>query len=129
MRATVEQVRAAIFETEKAIAGLGSYFQQPEVVLISGYPFHRHLYYDDLLLSYLKCVRAVSSLNACVVLLESGFVFEVHALCRSIDECSEDVTFFAKPPTSQLPATQRRLYGNLPLSEERDPYSALLVTG
>ena len=31
-------------------------------------------------------------------------------------------------PTSQLPATRRRLYGNLPLSEERDPFSVLLVT-
>jgi hypothetical protein len=32
-------------------------------------------------------------------------------------------------PTSRLPATRRRLYDNLQLSEERDPYSALLVTG
>jgi hypothetical protein len=32
-------------------------------------------------------------------------------------------------PTSQLPATRRRLYGNLPLSEERDPFSVPLVTG
>lgn len=97
MRATIEQVRTAILATEKAVAALGLHLQQPELVPISGLPFHRHLYYDDLLLSYLKCVRAVSSLNACLVLLESGYVFEVHALCRSIDECSEDVFFFAKP--------------------------------
>lgn len=30
-------------------------------------------------------------------------------------------------PTSQLPATRRRLYGNLPLSEERDPFSVLVA--
>ena len=29
-------------------------------------------------------------------------------------------------PTSQLPAARRRLYGNLPLSEERDPFSVPL---
>jgi hypothetical protein len=32
-------------------------------------------------------------------------------------------------PTSQLPAARTRLYGNLRLSEERDPFSVLLVTG
>jgi len=32
-------------------------------------------------------------------------------------------------PTAQLPAARRRLYGNLPLSEERDPFSVRLVTG
>jgi hypothetical protein len=32
-------------------------------------------------------------------------------------------------PTSQLPAARTRLYGNLRLSGERDPFSLLLVTG
>jgi hypothetical protein len=32
-------------------------------------------------------------------------------------------------PTSQLPAARKRLYGNLRLPGERDPFSVLFVTG
>jgi hypothetical protein len=71
--------------------------QRPAVVDIRGLPFHRHQDRDELLLTYLKCVRAVSSLNAGLLLLEAGYVFEVHTLCRCIDECSQDVWFFAEP--------------------------------
>jgi hypothetical protein len=48
-------------------------------------------------MSYLKCIRAISSLNAAAVLLRSGYVQEVGALCRCVDEFCEDVLFLATP--------------------------------
>ena len=57
---------------------------------------------------------------------------DIHDDLNSMHECSMKVVV-RQPviPTSQLPATRRRLYGNLRLSEERDPFSVLLllVTG
>lgn len=44
-------------------------------------------------MSYLKCVRSVSSLNACLVLLRHGYVQEIGVLCRCIDDNNEDVTY------------------------------------
>jgi hypothetical protein len=93
----IAQVREAVLRTERAVSALWPCVQRPALVDISGLPFHRHQDPDELLLSYLKCVRAVSSLNAGLLLLEAGYVFEVHTLCRCIDECSEDVWFFAEP--------------------------------
>jgi hypothetical protein len=89
--------REAVLQTERAISTLWPCVQRPALVDISGLLFHRHHDRDELLLSYLKCVRAVSSLNASLLLLDAGHVFEVHTLCRCIDECSEDVWFFAEP--------------------------------
>jgi hypothetical protein len=52
---------------------------------------------DDLLLSYLKLVKIASHNNASLVLIDQGYVQEVYALCRMIDEACEDIIFMATP--------------------------------
>jgi len=55
---------------------------------------------------------------------------DIHDYLNSMHKCSMRVLVrYPVIPTSQLPATRRRLYGNLRLLEERDPFSVLLVTG
>ena len=46
-------------------------------------------------MSFLKCVRSVSCLNAALALLRSGYVHEVFGLCRLVDEANDDVTFIS----------------------------------
>lgn len=43
-----------------------------------------------------KCARMVSGLNASLVLLNSGYVQELGALFRMLDEFSEDITFLCQ---------------------------------
>ncbi|MBL9029324.1 MAG: hypothetical protein JNK42_02495 [Caedimonas sp.] len=42
---------------------------------------------------FLKLVRIVSLLNACLTLIREGYCNEVIALCRSLDEESQDIHF------------------------------------
>lgn len=44
-----------------------------------------------------KLARVVSGLNACLVLLEKGFVQEIGALQRMLDEFCEDLFFLCQP--------------------------------
>lgn len=97
MATTLEQLEDYLRELEGVVRLVDRNFDRPRLVTIQGAPGFRHEQKDDLLLSYLKCIRSLSSLNACVVLLRSGFVQEVGALCRCIDEFCEDVLFLATP--------------------------------
>ena len=63
----------------------------------AGYVVFRHVKRHDLLASFLKSVRLVSLLNATLVLLRKGYVQEVYALCRFIDETSQDILFLSRP--------------------------------
>lgn len=50
---------------------------------------------SNYLASYLKLVKAISSLNACIHLMKAGFAQETHALARSIDDLGQDILFLA----------------------------------
>ena len=76
---------------------LGRNFEAPKFVKVNGRPQFRHREKNDLLMSYLKCIRATSTLNAAAVLLRYGYVQEIGALCRCVDEFCEDVLFLATP--------------------------------
>lgn len=97
MAASVEQLAEFISQFECLVHRLSRHFERPTFVEVNGHPEFRHMERNDLLLSFLKCVRAASSLNASVVLLRSGYVQEVGALCRCVDEFCEDVLFLATP--------------------------------
>lgn len=99
MPATVEQLRHVIAQIQQVVEKLESHFPKPDLMALGGKPSFRHKCesQNDLLLSQLKCIRAVSSLNACVVLLEHGYVQEIGALCRCIDDFNQDVFFLASP--------------------------------
>ena len=82
---------------DQCVQGLSSSFPLPRRVMIHGRPAFRHLETDELLLSFLKLVKIASHNNAAIVLLREGYVQEVYALCRMIDEACEDILFVATP--------------------------------
>jgi hypothetical protein len=88
-------LRHSIDEIEKAVVALQARFPPPEYVpKVSGF---RHQQLDDLLMSFLKCVRCVSLVRAAIALLEQGFYQEVGIFCRCISESVEDVLFLSVP--------------------------------
>lgn len=97
MTISLEQIAEFTSQLEGSVHRLARHFEPPRFVDVNSFPEFRHAQRDDLLLSFLKCIRAVSALNASVVLLRNGFVQEVGAQCRCIDEFCEDVFFLATP--------------------------------
>lgn len=97
MTISLAQIAEFTSQLEGSVHRLARHFEPPRFVDVNGFPEFRHAQRDDLLLSFLKCIRAVSALNASVVLLRNGFVQEVGAQCRCIDEFCEDVLFLATP--------------------------------
>ena len=96
----IERLQARVREVERHLQVLAPFFPPVQLAAVDGRPIgYRHRYDDqnELLLSYLKCIRAVSTLSACILLLEHGYVQETGALCRCIDEFCEDVWFLAVP--------------------------------
>jgi hypothetical protein len=76
---------------EQAVQALQPHFPTPALVeRAQGVPEFRHDRRDDLLMSYLKCVRCVSLMRAGTALLGWGFYQEVAVLCRCLSESFED---------------------------------------
>lgn len=82
---------------DECVQALATSFSLPHRVEINGMLAFRHAEKDDLLLSFLKLVKIASHHNAAIVLLSRGYVQEVYALCRMIDEACEDIHFMATP--------------------------------
>ena len=93
----LQYMEGSIAELEECVHALSRHFNAPVVTTRGERIVFRYAETDDLLLSMLKCVRAVSLLNAAVVLLRAGYVHEVYALCRIAEEGNQDVTFMALP--------------------------------
>lgn len=97
MSASLEQVSVFVSSLEDVTHRLSQHFDSPQFVQINGAPEFRYNQKNDLLLSFLKCIRSISSLNASVILISHGYFQEVGALCRGIDEFCEDVFYLATP--------------------------------
>lgn len=97
MPANIDQLFSYVDELGRQSQLLGRKFSRPKLVEVDGERAFRHDERDDLLMSYLKCLRGLSSLNAALALLKSGFVQEVGVLCRCVDEFCQDVLFLAEP--------------------------------
>jgi len=93
-------------ELEACVDALSRCFPPPRFGRLQNRHVFRYAEHDDVLLSMLKCVRAVTSLNAALVLLRAGYVHEVYALCRIVDEANEDVWFMAAPGGKDGEATK-----------------------
>ncbi len=105
---------------EKCVQDLSVEFEPPlPVQQGSGFAF-RHQNRNDLLASFLKSVRIASTLNAALVLFEEGYVQEVYALCRMVDEAAEDIFFLAAPTSSATPPNDRERFLNEFFQEEFD---------
>lgn len=57
----------------------------------------RHENLTESLACYLKGVKAISTLNACLVLLRQGYAQEVGALCRMVDDFCNEIFFLLMP--------------------------------
>lgn len=57
----------------------------------------RHATVTESLVCYLKGVKAVSTLQACVLLLRRGHAQEVGALCRMVDDLCNEIFFLLIP--------------------------------
>ena len=95
---SIDQLRVAIDTFTVALEELGTRAPKPQPTKAAGADVLRHPKPDGQLMAYLKCVRAASSLNAALALLENGYTFEVGTLCRCIDEGTEDILFLALAP-------------------------------
>ena len=95
-----------LLELEDALKRLGGLYDALEVFVPAIHfqgnaPFRAFRVSDDehtdSLACYLKGVKAVSTLNASLVLLRSGYTQEVGALCRMVDEACNEILFLIKP--------------------------------
>lgn len=95
-------------QTQGATEDLGRNFREPEYIKVGPLNQFRHAEKNDLLQSWLKCVRAVSTLNASVVLLNHGFFQEMGALCRGVNEFTRDVLLLSASLEDEGPSKQQR---------------------
>lgn len=106
----LEIVTKAVTGLDDHVQSLASSFDLPRRVSVNGMPMFRHFQRDDLLLSYLKLVKIASHHNAALVLIRAGYVQEVYALCRMIDEACEDINFMATPLDDGKPSSHQRRF-------------------
>ena len=57
--------------------------------------------HTESLACYLKGIKIISTLNACVVLLRQGYAQEVGALCRMVDDFCNEIFFLLQPQGDQ----------------------------
>jgi hypothetical protein len=90
-------LREAVEGLDECVTALSSSIPAP-VVVPAGDSFNfRHLERGPPLMAHLKLVKIASHHNAALVLIEHGYVHEVYALCRMIDEANEDIFFLVTP--------------------------------
>jgi hypothetical protein len=89
----------AVVGLDQCVQMLSSSFPPPRLVMVHGFEVFRHSppQQHDLLLSYMKLIKVASHNNAAMVLVRAGYVQEVYALCRMIDEAYEDIHFLLAP--------------------------------
>jgi len=64
---------------------------------VGPYRQFRHETFTESLACYLKGVKSISTLNACLVLLKRGYTQEIGALCRMVDDFCNEIFFLLKP--------------------------------
>ncbi len=67
---------------------------------IGPYKQFRHEALTESLVCYLKGIKAISTLNASIVLLRQGYSQEVGALCRMADDFCNEIFFLLLPQGS-----------------------------
>lgn len=64
---------------------------------VGPYRQFRHETFTESLACYLKGIKSISTLNACLVLLRHGYTQEIGALCRMVDDFCNEIFFLLKP--------------------------------
>lgn len=120
MSELLQTLRDSVGELDGCVQSLASSFPLPREVTVHGRQVFRHVDKNDLLLSFIKLIKIASHQNAAIVLMEGGYVQEVYALCRMIDEACEDINFMATPLDNGRPNAQQRRFINEFYQEEFD---------
>lgn len=70
-----------------------------EVMLRDKGPYRqfRHETLTESLVCYLKGIKTISTLNACILLLRHGHTQEIGALCRMVDDFCNEIFFLLQP--------------------------------
>ncbi len=90
----------------------------------------RHETLTESLACYLKGIKTISTLNACVVLLRHGYAQEVGALCRMADDFCNEIFFLLQPQgdDGSFSADQVRFLENFFQEEFDEPVDPLRST-
>lgn len=105
---------------EEAFHRLEKKIEPPALVSVGRFNFFRYKNKSIEAAIVQKLARIVSGLHACLVLLENGFVQELGAIFRTLDEFNEDVNFLCQPLISGEPSDLHRKYLAFFYQEEYD---------
>ena len=86
-------LRSVLERLEQQYRIMAIQFGPPAVVTQGSELSYRYPKQSDALLCFLKGVKLVSTLNAALVLLHHGYVHEVAALCRMVDDFWNEILF------------------------------------
>lgn len=101
---------------------LTSLVEPPKFDKISGVPKFRYSEESIETLCLIKTGRILSSLNAIVVLFESGFFVEIAVLLRTIKECCAELSFLLENyPDGKLSKSQEQYINEFFTEEFSDP--------
>ena len=64
---------------------------------VGPHPQFRHETLTESLICYLKGIKSISTINACILLLRQGYTQEVGALCRMVDDFCNEIFFLLNP--------------------------------
>ncbi|HQQ01229.1 MAG TPA: hypothetical protein PLY86_22455 [bacterium] len=84
-------------ELETLYHQMANRIESPVLCDIGGYGGFRYPTQSAALACFLKGIKIVSSLNAWMILLRAGYVQEIGALCRMIDDYYNEILFLYKP--------------------------------
>lgn len=128
MQKLLHELDVSIVEIDAVVQELKKSFPPPRFVELPGRtPAFRYEKCDDVVMSYLKCVRCVSLLYASQTLLRGGFYQEIGILSRCMAEAGEDVMFLSTPlgDDGAVSEHQKRLVEEFFLEEFEDPTKTL----
>jgi hypothetical protein len=104
-------IDGALARLGEIVDGLGARFPPPQLAQYQQVVVDR--YEDgelsDGLFRYLKAVKAVSTLNAAVLLVSKGYAQEANALCRVAEEQTEDINFILFPRGESGEPSERQI--------------------
>jgi hypothetical protein len=121
---------------ENTLLDLGAIYHEmadeikaPVFADIRGYRAWRYQNLSESLACFLKGVKIVSTLNASMVLLRAGYAQEIGALCRMIDDYSNEIFFLLLPQDGENFSKEQIQFLNDFFQEEFDnPTNPLVST-
>ncbi len=124
-----EYLRGVLHRLEAIYAEMGAATGHIVCIDDGVYPRFRYEKLTDSLVCYLKGVKAISTLNGCLILLQHGYTQEIGALCRMIDDSCNEIFFLLVLQGDEGPSDdQRRFVENFFQEEFDKPGSPLAST-